>query len=80
MATEKQAIAIKYVLKDAKGANTMNRKVHAISSDEPEYGRWFAPALCGEQPKASGWVWRRVDSSELSCPKCYDRVQLLTSG
>lgn len=80
MATEKQAIAIKYVLKDAEGANTMNRKVHAISSDEPEYGRWFAPALCDEQPKASGWVWRRVDSSELSCPKCYDRVQLLTSG
>ncbi len=69
---------IKYVLKDAKGATTINRTVHAISSEEPGYGRWYAPALCGERPQAGSWGWRRVDSSELSCPKCHDKLKRLT--
>ena len=70
---------IKYVLKDAKGATPINRTVHAISGSEPGYGRWYAPALCGERPKASGQGWRRVDKSELSCPKCHDQLKRLTS-
>ncbi|MGD1897502.1 MAG: recombinase family protein [Phormidesmis sp.] len=69
---------LKYVLKDAKNATTLNRKVHAISTVEPQSGRWYAPALCGEQPKAGSWGWRTCDASELSCPKCYDKVKLLT--
>ena len=76
-APEKAAITVKYVLKDAKGATTINRKVHAITENEPDYGRWCAPALCGEKPKAGSWGWRRVDSSELSCPKCSVRVKAL---
>ncbi len=70
---------IKYVLKDAKGATPINRTVHAIAGDEPGYGRWYAPALCGERPKAGGLGWQRVDKSELSCPKCHDKLKLLTS-
>lgn len=38
--TERPKITIKYVLKDAKGATTINRKVHAISQAQPDYGRW----------------------------------------
>ena len=71
-------VTINYVLKDAKGATTMNRKVHAIASAEPDYGRWYAPALCGEQPKAGSWGWGQCDPSDLSCPKCYDKVQALS--
>lgn len=71
-------VTIKYVLKDAKGATTMNRKVHAIAQAPPGYGRWFSPALCGERPKAGTWGWRTCDPSELSCPKCYDKVQALS--
>ena len=78
VASDKETPLIKYVLKDAKGATTINRTVHAISSDEPGYGRWYAPALCGERPKTSGLGWRRVDKSELSCPRCHDRLKLLT--
>ena len=74
----KPSSTLKYVLKDAKNATTMNRKVHAISTTEPKTGRWYAPALCGEQPKAGSWGWRTCDASELSCPKCYDKVKLLT--
>lgn len=77
VAAAKETPIIKYVLKDANGATTINRTVHAISSDEPDRGRWHAPAVCGEQPKAGSWGWRRVDKSELSCPKCYDRLKLL---
>lgn len=66
---------IKYVLKDAKGATTINRTVHAIAQAPPDYGRWFSPALCGEHPKAGTWGWRTCDPSELSCPKCYDKVR-----
>ena len=71
-------VIIKYILKDAKGATTMNRTVHAITQAPPDYGRWFSPALCGERPKAGTWGWRTCDPSELSCPKCYDRVQALS--
>ena len=70
---------INYVLKDAKGATPINRTIHAISEKEPGYGRWYSPALCGERPKASGLGWRRVDKSELSCPKCHDKLKRLTS-
>ena len=70
---------INYVLKDAKGATPINRTVHAISEKEPGYGRWYAPALCDERPKASGLGWRRVDKSELSCPKCHAKLKRLTS-
>ncbi|PZO13847.1 MAG: hypothetical protein DCF25_15610 [Leptolyngbya foveolarum] len=66
---------IKYVLKDAKGATPINRTVHAISEDEPGYGRWYSSALCGERPKAGGLGWRRVDKSELSCPKCHEKLK-----
>ena len=69
---------ISYVLKDAQGATTNNRKVHAIKGDEPRSGRWYSPALCGEQPKAGTWGWRKCDPSGLSCPKCYDKVQALS--
>ena len=77
-ASGRAAITIQYVLKDAKGATTINRKVHAIAADEPGYGRWYAPALCGEQPKAGSWGWRQVDSFELSCPKCSTKLTALT--
>ena len=70
---------VNYVLKDAKGATYMNRTVHAISESEPGYGRWYSPALCGERPKAGGLGWRRVDESELSCPKCHAKLKRLTS-
>lgn len=69
---------IQYVLKDAKGATTINRKVHAISSKEPDYGRWCSPALCGERPKAGSWGWRTCYASDLSCPRCYKKVKALT--
>lgn len=78
IAAQSKAV-IKYVLKDAKGATPINRTVHAISESEPGYGRWYAPALCGERPKAGGLGWRRVDKSELSCPKCHDKLKRLTS-
>lgn len=71
-------VTIKYILKDAKGATTINRTVHAIAEAPPDYGRWFSPALCGERPKAGTWGWRTCDPSELSCPKCYDKVQALS--
>ena len=71
-------VIIKYILKDAKGATTMNRTVHAIAEAPPDYGRWFSPALCGERPKAGTWGWRTCDPSELSCPKCYNKVQALS--
>ena len=70
---------VNYVLKDAKGATPINRTVHAISENESGYGRWYAPALCGERPKAGGLGWRRVDKSELSCPKCHAKLKRLTS-
>lgn len=73
----KAKVTLKYVLKDAKSATTMNRKVHAISTAEPKAGRWFSPALCGEQPKADSWGWRTCDASELNCPKCYTKLQQL---
>ena len=71
-------VTIKYILKDAKGATTINRTVHAIAEAPPDYDRWFSPALCGERPKAGTWGWRTCDPSELSCPKCYDKVQALS--
>lgn len=69
-------VALKYVFKDATNANPMNRRVHAIATPEPASGRWYAPALCGEQPKAGTWGWITCDPSHLSCPKCYDKVHL----
>lgn len=69
---------VNYVLKDAQGATTINRKVHAIAEDEPASGRWYSPALCGDRPKSGTWGWRKCDSSELSCPKCYDKVKSLS--
>ncbi len=78
VASAKETLAVNYVLKDAKGATTMNRKVHAISGEEPDYGRWYTPALCGERPKSGGWGWRRVDSFELSCPQCSTLLKALT--
>ena len=71
-------VTIKYVLKDARGATTINRTVHAIAEAPPDYGRWFSPALCGERPKAGTWGWRTCDPSELSCSKCYNKVQALS--
>lgn len=71
-------VTIKYVLKDARGATTINRTVHVIAEAPPDYGRWFSPALCGERPKAGTWGWRTCDPSELSCPKCYDKVRALS--
>ena len=69
---------ISYVIKDAQGATTINRKVHAIAEDEPKLGRWYSRALCGERPRAGTWGWRRCDPSELSCPKCYVKVRALS--
>lgn len=74
---KKPKLTIKYVLKDASNATTLNRKVHAVSQDEPNSGRWYTPALCGERPKAGSWGWRTRDPSEFSCPKCFDKLQLL---
>ena len=68
---------IKYVLKDAKGATPMNRRVHAIAENEPKQGRWYTPALCGEQPKAGSRGWRLTDPSGLSCPRCHSRLKLI---
>ena len=76
--TPRPKVTIKYILKDAKGATTINRTVHAIAEAPPDYGRWFSPALCGERPKAGTWGWRTCDPSELSCPKCHDKVQALS--
>ncbi|MEL7053620.1 MAG: hypothetical protein AAGM45_17800 [Cyanobacteria bacterium J06588_5] len=75
---KKPKVALKYVFKDGKGATTINRKVHAISAAEPDYGRWYSPALCGERPKAGSWGWRTCDASELDCPKCYAKVKMLS--
>ena len=77
-ASAKETPTIKYVLKNAKGATTMNRKVHAISSAEPDYGRWYGQALCGEQPKAGSWGWDRCNPSDLSCPQCSTLLKALT--
>lgn len=68
---------IKYVLKDAKGATPMNRRVHAIAENEPKQGRWYTPALCGEQPKAGSWGWRLTNPSGLSCPRCHSKLKLI---
>lgn len=68
---------IKYVFKDAKGATPINRKVHAITEDEPTSGRWHSPALCGEQPKAGTWGWSTCDPSDLSCSKCSAKMKTL---
>ncbi|EDX82726.1 hypothetical protein S7335_1029 [Synechococcus sp. PCC 7335] len=76
-ASKKPKLTIKYVLKDASNATVINRKVHAIAQAEPKSGRWYAPALCGEQPKAGSWGWRTCDPSDFSCPKCFDKLQLL---
>lgn len=74
----KPKTTINYVLKDAKGATTFNRIVHAIAEAEPTYGRWHSPALCGERPKPGSWGWRLCDPSTLSCPKCHAQVKLFT--
>ena len=73
-------LTLKYVFKDAKGASPMNRKVHAIAEAEPASGRWYGRALCGEKPKAGSWGWLTCDRSELSCPKCSDRVKALAAS
>lgn len=70
--------AISYVYKDGPGATMMNRKVHAIAEDEPTSGRWYSPALCGARPRPGTWGWSKSDPSELSCPKCYDKVKALS--
>ncbi|MEO0644812.1 MAG: hypothetical protein AAFZ17_01450 [Cyanobacteria bacterium J06650_10] len=75
--SDKPKLTIKYVLKNAKGATAMNRKVHAIAEDEPSYGRWYSPALCGDRPKAGSWGWRTCDPSEFDCPKCHQKLKLL---
>ncbi|WP_121971143.1 hypothetical protein [Leptolyngbya sp. BC1307] len=69
--------AIKYVFKDAKGATPINRKVHAIAEQEPDYGRWHSPALCGERPRAGTWGWCTCDPAKLSCPQCSKKVKVL---
>ena len=68
---------ISYVLKDAKGATPMNRKVHAITEAEPASGRWYGRALCGEKPKAGSWGWLSCNRSALSCSKCAAQLKAL---
>ena len=75
--TPKPSTTISYVLKDAKGATPMNRKVHAIAAAEPSSGRWYGQALCGEKPKAGSWGWLSCDRSALSCPKCAVKLKAL---
>jgi hypothetical protein len=66
----KEKPIVTYALKDAKGATELTRTVHAILGDEPSYGRWDAPALCGDRPSPSRMGWRRMDKSHFSCSKC----------
>ena len=68
---------LRYVFKNAKGASPFNRKVHAISEERPETGRWHSPALCGERPKAGSWGWDTAPDNELSCPQCAAKLKAL---
>lgn len=68
---------LKYVFKNAKGASPFNRKVHAISEERPETGRWHSSALCGERPKAGSWGWDTAPDNELSCPQCAAKLKAL---
>jgi hypothetical protein len=69
---------ISYIYKDGPGATMINRRVHAIAEDRPASGRWYSPAFCGARPRPGTWGWSTCDSSELSCPKCYDKVKALS--
>jgi hypothetical protein len=74
----KEKPIVTYALKDAKGATELTRTVHAILGDEPSYGRWDAPALCGDRPSSARMGWRRVDKSHFSCSKCSRALRRLT--
>ena len=77
-AARKPKQKISYIYKDGPGATMINRRVHAIAEDRPASGRWYSPALCGARPRPGTWGWSTCDSSELSCPKCYDKVKALS--
>lgn len=64
-----------YVFKNATNATPMNRRVHAISEPEPDYGAWRTPALCGDKPTSKIYGWERTWGYNFSCRKCATRAK-----